>query len=117
MTEEPLEDVIEGASQPARSGRGFLMGFVIGTVAGVAAAALFAPAPDEGAQEHLIEPEPQPEVDGSPADRVRAVLQRVRQRVHEAKAAGREAAQEAERATRARYEQLTHPNGGTAYRR
>lgn len=111
-------------SEGGRNGRGpgFVIGVVLGTLAGAAAATLFAPAAGDeleaGAQEPFTprgdESDEPAGADGSqaeaPVERVRALLNRVRSRVHEAREEGRDAAQAAEAERKAHFEQLTHRN-------
>lgn len=102
-------------------GPGFVIGVVLGTLAGAAAATLFAPATgdelDPGARELFTDPAESAEPAGAdgpqaeaPVERVRALLSRVRSRVHEAREEGRTASQAAEAERTAHFEQLTHQN-------
>ena len=124
MAEETLTIEQEQTAEPSEKqnghGPGFVLGVVFGTLAGAAAATLFAPATGEEFRHRFSEeggPFPKHEegeaaaADASPetpVERVRALLTRVRSRVHDAAAEGRQASLEAEEAGRTRYAELTH---------
>ena len=99
MVEEPSSEeqpVAEPVEAPApieeprgASGPGFLLGLILGAIVGAALAVLLAPKPGE---EEPAEPE--------------GLVGHLRARVREATVEARQAAQEAEQAKRARFEQL-----------
>ena len=125
MEEETIiTEEAQGLSEERKgSGRGFVFGITLGALAGAAAATLFAPATGEETQQRISDeasPMPgHPEAAGpgeggldgaqagTPVERIRAVLARVRSRVQEASEEGHLATQEAMEGSHARYAELT----------
>ena len=106
------ELVEELAEERTGAGPGFILGTVLGTLAGAAAATLFAPATGEEFRHRFSEREDgesatQASGPETPVERVRTLLTRVRSRMKEATAEGREAAHEVEEEHRARFAELT----------
>ncbi len=111
------EELVEELSEEhAGAGPGFILGTVLGILAGAAAATLFAPATGEELRHRFSEEsgwredgESAPQASGpeTPVERVRTLLTRVRSRMKEATAEGREAAHEVEEEQRARFAELT----------
>ena len=115
------ETVAELEEERDGSGLGFIFGMLMGVVAGAAAATLFAPATGEEIR-HRVSEEAAPLLkrqDGESDDasglesgtamaRMRGMLTRVRSRVHEASEQAREAADESELQSQARYAELIH---------
>jgi gas vesicle protein len=107
------EELVEELSEERTgAGPGFILGTVLGILAGAAAATLFAPATGEEFRHRFSEHEDgesAPRAAGSetPVERVRTLLTRVRSRMKDATAEGREAAHEAEEEHLARYAELT----------
>ena len=126
MVEETIitEEAQELSEERKGSGRGFVFGITLGALAGAAAATLLAPATGEEIRQRITdEASPMlghPEAagpgegglegaqPGTPVERIRAVLARVRSRVQEASEEGRLATQEAVEESRTRYAELTH---------
>ncbi len=122
MVEEPIiTEEAQGLSEERKgSGRGFVFGITLGALAGAAAATLFAPATGEEIRQRFTDeasprmghPEGEGGLEGAqpgtPVERIRAVLTRVRSRVQEASEEGRLATQEAVEESRSRYAELTH---------
>ncbi|MCH7838129.1 MAG: YtxH domain-containing protein [Chloroflexi bacterium] len=111
------EELVEELSEEhTGAGPGFVLGTVLGILAGAAAATLFAPATGEELRHRFSEEsgwhedgESAPQASGpeTPVERVRTLLTRVRSRMKEATAEGREAAHEVEEEQRARFAELT----------
>lgn len=126
MVEETIitEEAAESSEERKSSGRGFAFGITLGALAGAAAATLFAPATGEETRQRFTdevsptpghpdaagpgEGSPEGAQPGTPVERIRAVLARVRSRVQEASEEGRVATQEAVEGSRARYAELTN---------
>ena len=122
MEEEAIitEEAQEVSEERKGSGRGFVFGITLGALAGAAAATLFAPATGEEIRQRITDdaslmpghPEGEGGLEGAqpgtPVERIRAVLTRVRSRVQEASEEGRLATQEAVEGSRSRYAELTH---------
>ena len=119
MEEETI--ITEEAPEERKgSGRGFAFGITLGALAGAAAATLFAPATGEEIRQRFTDdaslmpghPEGESALEGgqpgTPVERIRAVLARVRSRVQEASEEGRLATEEAVAGSHARYAELTH---------
>ena len=125
MVEETIitEEAQESSEERKGSGHGFAFGITLGALAGAAAATLFAPATGEEIRQRITDEASlmpgHPEAagpgegglegapPGTPVERIRAVLARVRSRVQEASEEGRLATQEAVEGGRARYAELT----------
>jgi gas vesicle protein len=102
-------------------GPGFLLGAVVGALAGAVAAILLTPPDEEQPSDgqpaatgsvstpstHESPPAYMTAAEDESLARVRAMLERVRARMREAGDAGRDAAQEQERALQSRYAELT----------
>ena len=106
----------EPSEEDAGVGPGCVLGTVLGRCAGAAAAKLFATSTGEELRHGFSEEsgwhevgENAPEASGpeTPVERVRTLLTRVRSRMKEATAEGREAAHEVEAEQRARFAELT----------
>ncbi len=99
--EEPEEE-----APTRRSGPGFIRGLFFGALAGAIGAALFAPPTGEEPTDAESEQSDDSEL-GQVLSRAEGVVSQLRSRVREAAAEGREAANEAEAKSRARYKELT----------